>query len=63
VAASVAFFPFSDGDMAIIQPGGSGREDLVIAAADERGLATMFAGSADPFCRPGPGGRNNGTSF
>jgi phosphoribosylaminoimidazolecarboxamide formyltransferase / IMP cyclohydrolase len=50
VAASDAFFPFADGVMAIaeagataiIQPGGSMRDDEVIAAADEAGLAMVF---------------------
>jgi phosphoribosylaminoimidazolecarboxamide formyltransferase/IMP cyclohydrolase len=50
--ASDAFFPFRDGvdaladagATAIIQPGGSVRDDEVIAAADERGLAMLFTG-------------------
>ncbi len=50
--ASDAFFPFADGLLAaaeagataIIQPGGSIRDDDVIAAADERGLAMVFTG-------------------
>jgi phosphoribosylaminoimidazolecarboxamide formyltransferase / IMP cyclohydrolase len=50
--ASDAFFPFRDGldavanagAMAIIQPGGSVRDDEVIAAADERGIAMVFTG-------------------
>jgi phosphoribosylaminoimidazolecarboxamide formyltransferase / IMP cyclohydrolase len=50
VVASDAFFPFADGLItaaeagatAIIQPGGSLRDDEVIAAADERGLAMVF---------------------
>jgi phosphoribosylaminoimidazolecarboxamide formyltransferase/IMP cyclohydrolase len=50
VAASDAFFPFPDGikiiaeagATAIIQPGGSLRDDEVIAAADEAGLAMVF---------------------
>jgi phosphoribosylaminoimidazolecarboxamide formyltransferase / IMP cyclohydrolase len=50
VVASDAFFPFADGLLAaaeagataIIQPGGSMRDDEVIAAADERGLAMVF---------------------
>jgi len=49
-AASDAFFPFRDGlDIladagvrAIVQPGGSVRDDEVIAAANERGLAMVF---------------------
>ena len=52
VAASDAFFPFPDGLLqaasagatAIIQPGGSIRDDEVIAAADAAGLAMVFTG-------------------
>jgi phosphoribosylaminoimidazolecarboxamide formyltransferase/IMP cyclohydrolase len=52
VCASDAFFPFRDGlDVAaaagvaaVIQPGGSVRDDEVIAAADEHGLAMVFTG-------------------
>ena len=52
VVASDAFFPFADGLLAaaeagataIIQPGGSMRDDDVIAAADEAGLAMVFTG-------------------
>jgi len=52
VMASDAFFPFRDGiDNAgqagiscIIQPGGSMRDDEVIAAADEHGIAMVFTG-------------------
>ena len=52
VVASDAFFPFADGLItaaeagatAVIQPGGSMRDDEVIAAADERGLAMVFTG-------------------
>ncbi len=52
VVASDAFFPFADGLMAaaeagataIIQPGGSIRDDEVIAAADEAGLAMVLTG-------------------
>jgi phosphoribosylaminoimidazolecarboxamide formyltransferase/IMP cyclohydrolase len=52
VAASDAFFPFADGIAAIaeagatavIQPGGSLRDDEVIAAADAAGLAMVFTG-------------------
>ena len=52
VAASDAFFPFADGLLqaasagatAVIQPGGSIRDDEVIAAADEAGLAMVFTG-------------------
>ena len=51
-AASDAFFPFRDGldtiidagATAVIQPGGSMRDDEVIAAADERGVAMVFTG-------------------
>jgi phosphoribosylaminoimidazolecarboxamide formyltransferase/IMP cyclohydrolase len=50
VVASDAFFPFADGLLAaaeagataIIQPGGSMRDDEVIAAADAHGLAMVF---------------------
>jgi phosphoribosylaminoimidazolecarboxamide formyltransferase/IMP cyclohydrolase len=50
VLASDAFFPFDDGPrtaiaagvQAIIQPGGSKRDDEVIAAADEAGIAMVF---------------------
>ena len=50
VAASDAFFPFADGlealvaagATAIIQPGGSIRDDEVIAAADAAGLSMVF---------------------
>ncbi|WRH63221.1 MAG: bifunctional phosphoribosylaminoimidazolecarboxamide formyltransferase/IMP cyclohydrolase [Fuscovulum sp.] len=52
VVASDAFFPFADGLLAaaeagataIIQPGGSMRDDDVIAAADAAGLAMIFTG-------------------
>jgi phosphoribosylaminoimidazolecarboxamide formyltransferase / IMP cyclohydrolase len=52
VAASDAFFPFADGlkaiaeagASAVIQPGGSLRDDEVIKAADSAGLAMVFAG-------------------
>jgi phosphoribosylaminoimidazolecarboxamide formyltransferase/IMP cyclohydrolase len=52
VLASDAMFPFRDGvdtgaeagAVAIIQPGGSIRDDEVIAAADEQGLAMVFTG-------------------
>ena len=51
-AASDAFFPFPDGLLAtaeagataVIQPGGSMRDDEVIKAADEAGLAMVFTG-------------------
>ena len=50
--ASDAFFPFRDGldacaaagATAIVQPGGSVRDQEVIAAADEHGIAMVFAG-------------------
>jgi phosphoribosylaminoimidazolecarboxamide formyltransferase/IMP cyclohydrolase len=52
VVASDAFFPFADGLIsaaqagvtAVIQPGGSIRDDDVIAAADEAGLAMVVTG-------------------
>jgi len=52
VVASDAFFPFRDGldvvadngAVAVIQPGGSMRDEEVIAAADERGIAMVFTG-------------------
>ena len=52
VVASDAFFPFRDGldvvvdagATCIIQPGGSMRDDEVIAAANERGVAMVFSG-------------------
>jgi phosphoribosylaminoimidazolecarboxamide formyltransferase/IMP cyclohydrolase len=52
VLASDAMFPFRDGvdtaaeagAVAIIQPGGSIRDDEVIAAADERNMAMVFTG-------------------
>lgn len=51
-AASDAFFPFRDGldvivdqgATCVIQPGGSIRDDEVIAAADERGIVMVFTG-------------------
>ncbi len=51
-AASDAFFPFRDGldaladagVTAVAEPGGSRRDDEVIAAADERGVALVFTG-------------------
>ena len=53
VLASDAFFPFRDGldvvadagATCVIQPGGSIRDDEVIAAADERGIAMVFTGT------------------
>jgi phosphoribosylaminoimidazolecarboxamide formyltransferase/IMP cyclohydrolase len=52
VCASDAFFPFRDGldaaaaagIRAVIQPGGSVRDDEVISAADEHGIAMVFTG-------------------
>jgi phosphoribosylaminoimidazolecarboxamide formyltransferase/IMP cyclohydrolase len=52
VVASDAFFPFADGLIAaaevgvsaVIEPGGSVRDEEVIQAADERGLAMVFTG-------------------
>jgi phosphoribosylaminoimidazolecarboxamide formyltransferase/IMP cyclohydrolase len=52
VAASDAFFPFRDavdalagaGIVAIVQPGGSMRDEEVIAAADEHGIAMVLTG-------------------
>jgi phosphoribosylaminoimidazolecarboxamide formyltransferase / IMP cyclohydrolase len=52
VVASDAFFPLRDGvdvvadhgAVAIVQPGGSVRDDEVIAAANERGIAMVFTG-------------------
>ena len=52
VAASDAFFPFRDGldviidagATAVIQPGGSIRDEEVIAAANERGITMVFTG-------------------
>ena len=51
--ASDAFFPFADGLLvavaagatAVIQPGGSMRDDEVIKAADEHGIAMVFTGT------------------
>ncbi len=53
VAASDAFFPFTDGPLsligagvtALIQPGGSKRDEEVIAACDARGVAMIFSGT------------------
>ena len=50
--ASDAFFPFADGPelgveagvTAIIQPGGSKRDDEVVAASDEAGVAMVLTG-------------------
>jgi phosphoribosylaminoimidazolecarboxamide formyltransferase/IMP cyclohydrolase len=52
VAASDAFFPFPDGlevavsagATALIQPGGSMRDDEVIAKANDLGVAMVFTG-------------------
>ena len=52
VVASDAFFPFADGMLtcveagatAVIQPGGSVRDDEVIKAADDHGIAMVFTG-------------------
>ena len=52
VMASDAFFPFPDGPeaaaaagvVAVVQPGGSVRDDLVIEAVDKLGLAMIFTG-------------------
>jgi phosphoribosylaminoimidazolecarboxamide formyltransferase/IMP cyclohydrolase len=52
VVASDAFFPFADGLLAaaeagataLIQPGGSMRDEEIIKAADEKGLAMVFTG-------------------
>ncbi|HEV2185680.1 MAG TPA: bifunctional phosphoribosylaminoimidazolecarboxamide formyltransferase/IMP cyclohydrolase, partial [Stellaceae bacterium] len=53
VMASDAFFPFADGleagiaagITAVIQPGGSRRDEEVIAAADKAGIAMVFTGT------------------
>jgi phosphoribosylaminoimidazolecarboxamide formyltransferase/IMP cyclohydrolase len=53
VVASDAFFPFADGLLvaieagatAVIQPGGSMRDDEVIRAADDAGIAMVFTGT------------------
>jgi phosphoribosylaminoimidazolecarboxamide formyltransferase/IMP cyclohydrolase len=53
VVASDAFFPFADGLLAainagataVVQPGGSMRDDLVIKAANEHGIAMVFTGT------------------
>ena len=52
VAASDAFFPFADGlealvaagATAVIQPGGSVRDDEVVAAANQHGIAMVLTG-------------------
>jgi len=56
-AASDAFFPFPDGMLvladagvtAVVQPGGSIKDDVVIAAADEAGIAMVMAGGERHF--------------
>ena len=53
VVASDAFFPFADGMLAcieagataVIQPGGSVRDDEVIKAADEHNIAMVLTGT------------------
>jgi phosphoribosylaminoimidazolecarboxamide formyltransferase/IMP cyclohydrolase len=53
VVASDAFFPFADGLLAAaeagataaIQPGGSMRDEEIIKAADDAGLAMVFTGT------------------
>ena len=53
VVASDAFFPFADGMLAcieagataVVQPGGSMRDDEVVKAADEHGIAMVFTGT------------------
>ena len=57
VAASDAFFPFPDGPQvlldagvrAIVQPGGSVRDDEVIAAAEAAGVTMYFTGTRHFF--------------
>ena len=52
MVASDAFFPFADGLLAaadagataVIQPGGSIRDEEIIAAADDAGLAMVLTG-------------------
>jgi len=52
VLASDAFFPFADGPAlaleagvaAIVQPGGSKRDDEVVAAVEQAGAAMVFTG-------------------
>ena len=53
VVASDAFFPFADGMLvcakagatAVVQPGGSKRDEEVIAAADQHGIAMVMTGA------------------
>ncbi|RAE71741.1 bifunctional phosphoribosylaminoimidazolecarboxamide formyltransferase/inosine monophosphate cyclohydrolase, partial [Burkholderia multivorans] len=57
VAASDAFFPFADGLQilldagvtAVVQPGGSIRDDEVIAAAEDAGVSLYLTGSRHFF--------------
>ena len=57
VAASDAFFPFADGLQilidggvrAVVQPGGSVRDEEVVAAAREAGIAMYFTGERHFF--------------
>jgi phosphoribosylaminoimidazolecarboxamide formyltransferase/IMP cyclohydrolase len=57
VAASDAFFPFSDGlellaqggVRAVVQPGGSVRDEEVVAAADAAGITMYFTGTRHFF--------------
>jgi len=57
VAASDAFFPFADGLQilidagvrAVVQPGGSVRDDEVIAAANAAGITMYFTGARHFF--------------
>ncbi len=57
VAASDAFFPFADGPQvlieagvrAIVQPGGSIRDEEVIAAAEKAGITMYFTGTRHFF--------------
>ena len=57
VAASDAFFPFADGpqvlldagDPAIVQPGGSVRDEEVIDAAQDAGVTMFFTGERHFF--------------
>ena len=56
-AASDAFFPFPDGMLvladagvtAIVQPGGSIKDDVIVAAADDAGIAMVMAGGERHF--------------
>jgi phosphoribosylaminoimidazolecarboxamide formyltransferase/IMP cyclohydrolase len=63
VVASDAFFPFADGLLvaieagatAVVQPGGSMRDNEVIEAADAHGIAMVFTGTRhfQALIRPG----------